>query len=69
MANIDLTAGLTKQQAEQIYALGREAVVFALLQLAQRSAEQKPINLPAAIAADPSTSSAQKTDSQCDTAA
>jgi len=51
LANIALTAGLTKQQPEQIYALGKEAVVFALLQLAQRAAEQKPINLPAAIAA------------------
>lgn len=60
LANIDLTAGLTQQQAEQIYALGKEAVVFALLQLAQRAAEQKPTNLPAAIAADPSTPSAQK---------
>jgi len=51
LTNIDLKAGLTKQQPEQIYALGKEAVVFALLQLAQRAAEQKPINLPAAIAA------------------
>jgi len=70
--DIDLAAGLTKQQAEQIYALGnkqqaeqiyalgKEAVVFALLQLAQRAVGQKPINLPAAIAADPSTPSAQK---------
>jgi len=60
LADIDLAAGLTKQQAEQIYALGKEAVVFALLQLAQRAAEPKPNNLPAAIAADPSTPSAQK---------
>ena len=58
--DIDLAAGLTKQQAEQIYALGKEAVVFALLQLARRAVESRPNNLPAAIAADPSTPSAQK---------
>jgi len=58
LAGIDLTAGLTKQQAEQIYALGKEAVIFALLRQAQMLAEKN--NLPAAIAADPSTPSAQK---------
>ena len=58
--DIDLAAGLTKQQAEQIYALGKEAVVFALLQLARRAAEPRPNNLPAAIAVDPSTPSGQK---------
>lgn len=60
LPGIDLTAGLTEQQAEQIYALGKEAVIFALLQLAQKVAEPKSTNLPAAIAADPSTPSAQK---------
>jgi len=58
LAGIDLTAGLTKQQAEQIYALGKEAVIFALLQQAQMLVAKN--NLPAAIAADPSTPSAQK---------
>lgn len=56
--DIDLAAGLTKQQAEQIYALGKEAVIFALLQQAQMLVEKN--NLPAAIVADPSTPSAQK---------
>ena len=60
MANIDFAAGLTEQQAEQIYQQGKEAVVFALLALSKLAAEQKPTNLPAAIAADPSTPSAQK---------
>ncbi len=41
LADIDLTAELTQQQAEQIDDLGREAVVFALLQLTQRSVDQK----------------------------
>jgi len=49
---------LTKQQAEQIYGQGKEAVVFALLKQAQMLAEKS--NLPAAIASDPSTPSAQK---------
>jgi len=53
-----LAAGLTKQQAEQIYALGKEAVIFALLQQAQMLVEKN--NLPGAIVADPSTPSAQK---------
>jgi len=29
--DIDLTAGLTQQQAERIYALGKEAVIYVLL--------------------------------------
>jgi len=37
LANIGLSAGLTKRQSEQIHAPGKEAVVFALLQLAQRT--------------------------------
>ncbi len=49
---------LTRQQAEQIYEQGREAVIFALLQQSQMLAQRN--NLPAAIAADPSTPSAQK---------
>jgi transposase len=60
LADIDLAAGLTEQQAERIYAQGKEAVVFVLLALAKLATEQKPTNLPAAIAADPSTPSAQK---------
>lgn len=34
MAGIDLRVGLTKEQARAIYALGEEAVVFALLEQA-----------------------------------
>lgn len=59
-AGIDLSAGLTEQQAEQIYQHGREAVIFALLTLSKLAAEQRQNNLPAAIASDPSTPSAQK---------
>jgi transposase len=59
-ARLPLGPGLTPQQAEAIYAEGKEAVVFALLQLAKMASEQRPANLPAAIAADPSTPSAQK---------
>lgn len=55
-----LGPGLTQQQAEQIYEQGKEAVVFALLQLAKMATEARPANLPAAIAADPSMPSAQK---------
>lgn len=55
-----LGPGLTQAQAEAIYEQGKEAVVFALLELAKMAAEQQPVNLPAAIAADPSTPSAQK---------
>jgi transposase len=56
----DLSFGpaLTRQQAEQIYEQGKEAVIFALLQQLQMLAQRN--NLPAAIAADPSTPSAQK---------
>ena len=56
----DLPLGhcLTRQQAEQIYERGKEAVVFALLSQAKMLAEKS--NLPASIAADPSTPSAQK---------
>lgn len=59
-AQIDFSAGLTEQQAEWIYQQGKEAVVFALLALSKLAAEQKQNNLPAAIASDPSTPSAQK---------
>ena len=58
LAEIDLSSGLTQQQAEAIYALGKEAVIYALLKQAQMLAEKN--NLPAAIAADPSTPSTQK---------
>jgi transposase len=60
VAQIDFSAGLTPQQAEWIYQQGKETVVFALLALSKLAAEQKQTNLPAAIAADPSTPSAQK---------
>jgi hypothetical protein len=56
LAEIDLSAELTPQQAEWIYQQGKEAVVFVLLALSK----QKQTNLPAMIAADPSTPSAQK---------
>lgn len=55
---LPLGPGLTQQQAEAIYEQGKEAVVFALLRQAQMLAAQQ--NLPAAIAADPSTPSAQR---------
>lgn len=58
LAGIDLQAGLTQVQAERIYALGKEAVVFALLEQARLLAVCS--NPPVAIAADPSTPSGQK---------
>jgi len=58
LAGIDLRAGLSEQQARAIYARGEEAVVFALLEQARLLAARP--NLPATIAADPSTPSAQK---------
>ena len=57
---LPLGPDLTQQQAEAIYEQGKEAVVFALLELAKLAAEQRSLNLPAVIAADPSTPSAQK---------
>jgi transposase len=60
LGEVAVGPGLTKAQAERIYEQGKEAVVFALLRLAQLAADPKPLNLPAAIAADPSTPSAQK---------
>jgi transposase len=56
--NLSFGPGLTKQQAKAIYEQGEEAVIFALLQQSQMLAQRN--NLPAAIAADPSTPSAQK---------
>jgi len=55
---LPLGPGLTQQQAEAIYEQGKEAVVFALLNLAQMLAERN--NPAAAAASDPSTPSAQK---------
>ena len=55
LADIDLRGGLTQAQAERIYALGQEAVVFALLEQARLLAARA--NLPAALASDPSTPS------------
>ena len=60
LGNLPLSCGLTKQQAEQIYEQGKEAVVFALLQLAKMAAEQSPANLAKAIADNPSAPSSQK---------
>jgi transposase len=60
LAEIDLSVELTPQQAERIYQRGKEAVVFVLLALSKIAAEQKHNNLPAVIAADPSTPSALK---------
>jgi transposase len=60
LADIDFSAEITKQQAEQIYQQGEAAVVFVILALSKLAAEQKLTNLPAAIASDPSTPSAQK---------
>jgi hypothetical protein len=42
--------GLTQVQAERIYEQGKEAVVFALLQLSKQIAEPGSLNLPAASA-------------------
>ena len=39
--DIALDAGLTAEQARVIYSRGEEAVVFALLELTKRLAEQK----------------------------
>lgn len=58
--DIDLLTGLTEQQAERIYEQGKEAVVFALLQLAQMSVQSKPQSPQAASGSDPSTPSSQK---------
>jgi len=44
-----LGPGLTEEQAKAIFALGEEAVVFALLQLAKIAAEQNPNKLPVGI--------------------
>lgn len=58
LAEMDLRGGLTQEQAERIYALGQEAVVFALLEQARLLALRS--NLPAAVADDPSTPSGAK---------
>jgi len=58
IGDLPLGAGLTQRQAEAIYAQGKEAVVFALLKQSQMLAAKH--HLPAAVAADPSTPSAQK---------
>ena len=57
--NIDLR-NLNKEQAEYIYEQGKEAVIFALLQLAQLTGGPKKKNLQCDIAEHPSTPSAQK---------
>jgi len=58
--NIALGPGLTKEQAEQIFVLGKDMVVFALLQLAKMAAEQNPDKLAVGGPDDPSCPSAQK---------
>jgi len=55
-----LASGLTKQQAEQIYALGKKRVVFTLFKFSKVIAEQKLNDLPVVIAPDLSTPLAQK---------
>ena len=61
--NIDsmaLGAGLTKEQAKAIFALGEEAVVFALLKQSKMMAEQNQNKLPVGSPDDPSCPSGQK---------
>ena len=55
--NIDSMAlgpELTEAQAEQIFALGKDAVVFVLLRLAKMAAEQNQNKLPVGSHDDPS---------------
>ena len=47
LGGISLEAALTKEQAEQIYNQGKEAVVFALLELSKKRAEQQSPPTPA----------------------
>lgn len=58
--NISLGPGLTKEQAERIFVLGKDAVVFALLQLAKMAAEYNANKLPVGSPDDPSCPSGQK---------
>ena len=55
-----LGAGLTEEQAKAIFALGEEAVVFALLKLAKLAAEKEPGKLVVNSHDDPSCPSGQK---------
>ena len=47
LGGISLEAALTKEQTEQIYNQGKEAVVFALLELSKKRAEQQSPPTPA----------------------
>ena len=49
-----LGQSLSEEQAKAIFALGEEAVVFALLQLAKMAAEQNQNKLPVGGPDDPS---------------
>ena len=51
---ISIGAGLTRDQAETIFAQGQEAVVFALLELAQRLAEAEEKGNPSTTPSTPS---------------
>ena len=58
--SISLGPGLTEEQAGQIFALGKDAVVFALLQLAQMVPQQTPETPAPGGPEDPSCPSGQK---------
>ena len=47
LGGISLEAALTEEQAEQIYNQGKEAVIFALLELSKKRAEQQSPPTPA----------------------
>ena len=68
ISDISIGAGLTRQQAEAIFAQGQEAVVFALLELAKRLAEAQgkrhpstTLSTPSDRGGAPSTSGVRKT--------
>jgi hypothetical protein len=52
--DISIGAGLTREQAEAIFAEGQEAVVFALLELAKRLAEAQGKRNPSTTPSTPS---------------
>jgi hypothetical protein len=52
--DISIGAGLTREQAEAIFAQGQEAVVFALLELAKRLAESQGKRNPSTTLSTPS---------------
>jgi transposase len=58
--HLPLGAGLTEAQAKAIFALGEDAVVFALLKLAQMTADPNPNKTSALACDDPACPSGQK---------